>query len=116
MCVIITVKRYSKLINVMIQIAVSIVMELLCRFIPSVNDLWCVSDDEEIEIDPVEIGNKSCVTRFIKKMFAIVSITLYTVGHLFFELTGWFTSKLIFIWAYCIFLNPDHDEGILSGA
>lgn len=33
------------------------------------------SDDGEIDIS--ELGSKSCVTRFIKKMLSIVSVSLY---------------------------------------
>ena len=34
--------------------------------------IFCFS--EEGDIDVVELGSKSCVTRFIKKMLSIVSI------------------------------------------
>ena len=50
-------------------------------------DLQCVtavdlislftSDEDEQEIEPSAIGSKSCVTRFIRRMLAIVSLTLH---------------------------------------
>lgn len=37
--------------------------------------IFLFSDDGEIDIS--ELGSKSCVTRFIKKMLSIVSVSLY---------------------------------------
>lgn len=33
----------------------------------------CFSDDDDMDVDMADAANQSCVTRFIKKMVAIVS-------------------------------------------